>query len=560
MPEEAGIHELLTLKTIAETLNGSNELRPMLDTVMGILLELTGNTAGWIFLSEEYMEYECAADRGLPPALQRENKQPMLCGSCWCLNRLWDDRLEYAVNILSCKRLSNARQYNWGDTLGITHHATIPLHSGERYLGLMNVAAPGKEHYNDSELALLQSVALQIGSAIERMQLYSTEQRRANLYAKLGEFSAALTLTANQCTSPSVLIEKSTALMGEYFDWAFAAIIGQLDGQFEVHATYEANTTPEFISFELSDSLEARLREIAEGHRFVVLTPDDQQEITNSCTEQIGTERVMMLAAPFRQITAQGAGIVLITSPSKSSSISVDGEVLEAIAEHLSATLENALLGEKRREIARLDERNRLARDLHDSVNQLLFSLSLTAKGVESMLKQEEHASHPVTEAVRDIQELSQSALKEMRALIMQLRPAGLEAGLLTALQAHGQQLGLLVQTKRSGVHELPRSLEEGLLRIGQEALNNVRKHSEASRAEISLHTTVTEAVLRVTDHGKGGANRRSNTTTNESLGLHIMKERAESLSGRIQIRSVPNQGTTVEATIPLPIHFTEGG
>lgn len=559
MPEEAGIHELLTLKTIAETLNRSNELRPMLDTVMGILLELTGNTAGWIFLSEEYMEYECAADRGLPPALQRDNKQPMLCGSCWCLNRLWDNRLEYAVNILNCKRLSNARQYNWGDTLGITHHATIPLHSGERYLGLMNVAAPGKEHYTDSELALLQSVALQIGSAIERMQLYSTEQRRANLYAQLGEFSAALTLTANQCTSHSVLIEKSIALIGEYFDWPFAAIIGQMDGQFKVHATFEANTTPEFISFELSDSLEARLREIAEGHHFVVLTPDDQQEITNSCTEQIGTERVMMLAAPFRQVTAQGAGMVLITSPSQSSSISADGEVLEAIAEHLSATLENALLGEKRREIARLDERNRLARDLHDSVNQLLFSLSLTAKGVESMLKQE-HASPPVTEAVRDIQELSQSALKEMRALIMQLRPAGLEAGLLTALQAHGQQLGLLIQTKRSGVHELPRSLEEGLLRIGQEALNNVRKHSETSMAEISLHTTATVAVLRVTDLGKGGANRRSNTTTNQSLGLHIMKERAEALSGRIHIRSVPSQGTTVEATIPLPIQSIKGG
>lgn len=114
MPEETGIHELLTLKTIAETLNSSNEHRPMLDTVMGKLLDLTGNTAGWIFLSEEYMEYDCAADRGLPPALQRDNKQPMSCGSCWCLSRLWDEQLDRAVNILNCKRLSNARQHNWG--------------------------------------------------------------------------------------------------------------------------------------------------------------------------------------------------------------------------------------------------------------------------------------------------------------------------------------------------------------------------------------------------------------------------------------------------------------
>ncbi|WHY19267.1 GAF domain-containing sensor histidine kinase [Paenibacillus sp. G2S3] len=558
MPEETGIHELLTLKTIAETLNSSNELKPMLDTVMGKLLDLTGNTAGWIFLSEENMEYEFAADRGLPPALQRDNKQPMQYGSCWCLDRLWDGRLEHAVNILNCKRLSNARQYKWGDTLGITHHATIPLYSGERYLGLMNVAAPGKAHYPDSELALLQSVALQIGSAIERMQLYSTEQRRANLYSKLGEFSAALNLTASECISPSILVEKTTALIGQYFDWPFAAIIGQHEGKFEVHAAaYAANITPELAPFELSDTFKNRLRDIAKGHRFATLTSDEEQEITNSCcSEQPITERVVMLAVPFRQITAQGSAILLITSPKALASANADGEVLEAIAEHISATLESVQLGEKRREIARLDERNRLARDLHDSVNQILFSLSMTAKGVESMLKQE-NTSHPAAEAVRDIQELSQSALKEMRALIMQLRPAGLEAGLLTALQTHGQQLGLLIQTQRSGVLELPRNVEEGLLRIGQEALNNVRKHSGASKAEVSLHLNATEAILSIADQGKGGAKRRCNTDTNESLGLHIMKERAEALYGRIQIHSEEHQGTTVEVTIPLPLQST---
>lgn len=558
MPEETGIHELLTLKTIAETLNSSNELKPMLDTVMGKLLDLTGNSAGWIFVSEEHMEYECVVDRGLPPALQRDNKQPMQCGSCWCLDHLWDGRLNHAVNILNCKRLSNARKYNWGDTLGITHHATIPLHSGDRYLGLMNVAAPGKAHYADSELALLQSVALQIGSAIERMQLYSTEQRRANLYAKLGEFSAALNLTASECISPSILVEKTTALIGQYFDWPFAAIIGQHEGKFEVHAAaYAANITPEVAPFELSDSFKNRLREIAQGHRFATLTPDEEQEITNlCCSEQPNTERVVMLAVPFRQMTAQGSAILLITSPKALASATADGEVLEAIAEHISATLESVQLGEKRREIARLDERNRLARDLHDSVNQILFSLSMTAKGVESMLKQE-HTSHPIIEAVRDIQDLSQAALKEMRALIMQLRPAGLEAGLLTALQAHGQQLGLLVQTQRSGVQELPSNVAEGLWRIGQEALNNVRKHSGTSKAEISLHLNATEVVLNIADQGKGGVKRRSNTKTNESLGLHIMKERAEALSGRIHIHSAANQGTTVEVSIPLSIQST---
>lgn len=556
MPEETGIHELLTLKTIAETLNSSNELRPMLDTVMGKLLDLTGNTAGWIFLSEEYMEYDCAADRGLPPALQRDNKQPMSCGSCWCLSRLWDEQLDRAVNILNCKRLSNARHHNWGDTSGITHHATVPLLSGDRYLGLMNVAAAGKEHYADSELALLQSVALQIGSAIERMQLYSTEERRAYLYAKLGEFSAALNLLSNECTSPSVLLEKSAALIGQYFDWPFIAIIGQHEGDFQVDAAYAATLTPELSPFELSAPFQERLGNITKEHRFTTLTSDEEQEITKFYPSHSAPERVVMLATPFRQITVQDAGVLMITSPKALASATADGEVLEAVAEHISATLESVQLGEKRREIARLDERNRLARDLHDSVNQILFSLSMTAKGAESMLKQE-HASDPIIEAVRDIQDLSQSALTEMRALIMQLRPSGLEAGLLTALQAHGQQLGLLIQTHRSGVHELPRNVEEGLLRIGQEALNNIRKHSGTSKAEVSLHLNATKVILSIADQGKGGAKRRCNTDTNESLGLQIMKERAEALSGRILIHSEANKGTTVEVTIPLSIKST---
>lgn len=105
-----------------------------------------------------------------------------------------------------------------------------------------------------------------------------------------------------------------------------------------------------------------------------------------------------------------------------------DREVLEALAEHIAASWESLKLAENRRELARMEERNRLARDLHDSVNQILFSLSLTAKGAESMLSGSEQLL-PATEALKDIRALSQEALKEMRALIMQIRPAGLEAG-----------------------------------------------------------------------------------------------------------------------------------
>ncbi|WP_251037334.1 GAF domain-containing sensor histidine kinase [Paenibacillus albidus] len=483
----------------------------------------------------------------------------MRCGSCWCLNRLWDGRLDRAVNIVHCKRLEEARQYSWGDSLGITHHASIPLRSGERRIGLLNVASPGKVQFKDSELALLQAVALQIGSTIERIRLYSTEQRRARLYARLGEFSTALGLAGAGCTEPEALARQWAGLIGRHFDWPFAAILGRREQQLEAFAVHMEDPADPAVTnpagFRCSASMKRRLELLAQEHRYAVLSPDESRELLVACSSHFAQPeagRMTILAAPVPQMSTQKADLLLIASPEAPSSLQPDGEVLEALAEHLAAALESVRLGEKRRELARLEERNRLARDLHDSVNQILFSMSMTAKGVEGMLAQEP-AGHPATGAVRDIRELSQTALKEMRALIMQLRPAGLEAGLLTALQTYGQQQGLYVQTSRSGIRELPHSLGEGLWRIGQEALNNVRKHSGVAEAEISLQLRTEEAILSIADRGQGGAKRRRTAASGDSLGLRIMKERAEAMSGRLAIRSSIRHGTVVEVTIPLP-------
>ena len=159
---------------------------------------------------------------------------------------------------------------------------------------------------------------------------------------------------------------------------------------------------------------------------------------------------------------------------------------------------------------------------------------------------------HPAAEAMKDIRALSQEALKEMRALIMQLRPAGLEAGLLSALQEYGTKQGLQVVADRIGIRSIPRVMEEGLWRIGQEALNNIRKHAEVSTANILLECNEHEAKLTISDRGKGGAKRRKPSSEN-SLGLSIMRERAQSLGGRLEIWSSSRKGTTVTAVIPLP-------
>jgi len=551
MSEEVGMQEMVTLKTIAETLNTSNDLNLMLDTVVGKLLELTGLTAGWMFLINERGDYTCVSDYNLPPALLRKDKEPMRTGSCWCVNRFKDGRLNHAINIINCKRLEDAVDFKWGDTHDITHHATVPLRSGEKMLGLLNVAAPAKELFSDSELALLQGVAYQIGSAMERMRLYRAEQRRADLYAKLGEFSTALGLAVNECSNSEALSVKVVQLLGQHYDWPLAAIIQQKNGVYIVQAAYVGGIVQKLSSASLSLEAANHMNHVIHSHRAMSLSAIEMTEIFTVCEPEKTIDFLTSGIAALLPYHMPGETGILVIGLGTSGPVQADLELLEALAEHITASWESLKLAENRRELARLEERNRLARDLHDSVNQILFSLSLTAKGAESMLSGLEQL-HPAVEAVKDIRALSQEALKEMRALIMQLRPAGLEAGLLHALQEYGTSQGLQVVVDRTGVRSLPRNTEEALWRIGQEALNNVRKHAGVPSAEVALKLSDHEAVLTVTDQGTGGA-KRAKVSSGSSLGLSIMKERAESLGGRLEIVSSSRKGTTVTAVIPLP-------
>ncbi|MDG0792600.1 GAF domain-containing protein [Cohnella ginsengisoli] len=192
MAKEPHLHELITLKTIAEKLNQMNELQPLLGEVLESLLALTGLTTGWIYVESGPRQFRLAADRRLPQALSLDDKLPMQGNYCWCLKRYAADELPGAVNILSCKRIEMAIRDSTGDTEGITHHATVPLRAGSRQFGVLNVAAPGKTRFDDEELALLESVAYQIGSAVERVQLYEAERRRSAHFAQLGELGRAI--------------------------------------------------------------------------------------------------------------------------------------------------------------------------------------------------------------------------------------------------------------------------------------------------------------------------------------------------------------------------------
>lgn len=173
--------ELKTLKEIAETLNQGNDLRVVLNEVLIKLLDLTGFKAGWIFLVADNGTFELIAHSALPEALTWENCRLMCNSNCYCIDQYWNGRLKSATNIIHCERIDHAIKQRTGDTEGITHHATVPLRDQKKRFGLLNVASPNKNQYSEKELALLEAVALQIGTAVKRIRLNEIEQQNVVL-------------------------------------------------------------------------------------------------------------------------------------------------------------------------------------------------------------------------------------------------------------------------------------------------------------------------------------------------------------------------------------------
>jgi signal transduction histidine kinase len=228
-----------------------------------------------------------------------------------------------------------------------------------------------------------------------------------------------------------------------------------------------------------------------------------------------------------------------------------DGQTVLAFANQAAIAIENARLYDSAREQEILKERNRLARELHDSLSQALFSMVLNAEAAGLFFDTDPERARA---QIRLLHETASAALKEMRSLIFELRPANLEQeGLATVLVKHARMVsersGINVRADVKGQRRLPLHIEKALFRVAQEALNNVVKHSRATEALVVLKTHENMVYLTIEDNGVGiqPGPVRANT-----LGLTSMRERVEQLGGTIEITSGTNgTGTAVRVMVP---------
>ncbi|WP_138753164.1 GAF domain-containing sensor histidine kinase [Paenibacillus sinopodophylli] len=540
MSAEIRAYELVALKEIAETLNSTNDMDDMLNEVLAKLLQVTGFTTGWVFMVDNHCETVCVASHNLPEGLGANNEEVM-CGSlCWCVERFKQNKLEQAVNIIECSRITYTITNKLGDTEGISHHATVPLHAGTDRFGLLNVAHKGKTHFSEEELALLQAVAYQIGTAIKRIRLYQVQERHALHYAKLGDVIQRI----NAIQDINDLPLQAVRHIGDTFNWQHVSLFMYEQQQLSLRATYtDKHVKKEWLSLEIDQggTVSTAFRE----NRIVTLS--DCNQVPSSSLSAIGIPPFASAVAIPLRIRSRPIGVLFISSELRRQFDEYLEDFLYSLGDHFTLSVENLRVYEQRRELARMEERNRMARDLHDSVIQKIFSLSFLAKGAETVLAGKE----PIVErSLQEISQLSHETLKEMRTLIWQLRPAGLEHGLLTALKQYGKNMGLTVYEKVDGVRELPRAIEEAFWRIGQEAMNNVKKHADTDIVHVRLIKSEQLASIEIIDKGRGFApEKRKGKLT---MGMLTMRERAETLGGELSIKSTKGQFTRIKASIPI--------
>jgi signal transduction histidine kinase len=217
----------------------------------------------------------------------------------------------------------------------------------------------------------------------------------------------------------------------------------------------------------------------------------------------------------------------------------------------MAEQLQNLL--QARQKLATLEERNRLARDLHDSVKQQIFAISMQIGAIKVLLKRDVNAAEA---RLNETEKLVHQAQQELTTLIRELRPVALEGkGLVAALRELAadwtQQTNIVANLRVEGIEgtqgatPVPLTVEEALFRVAQEALSNVLRHSHATLVQLALTMTDEKVTLSVADNGEG-----FDTTRHGHLGVGLlsMQERMNALGGDVKIESAPGKGARIVA------------
>jgi signal transduction histidine kinase len=245
-------------------------------------------------------------------------------------------------------------------------------------------------------------------------------------------------------------------------------------------------------------------------------------------------------------------GAIFLANPNGRPQFSDDDErLLGVLAAHAAIALTNARLFERGRELTLVQERQRIARELHDAVAQTLFSLRLTAQAAAALVRRDPDRAIAELDTVTT---LATEATNELRQIVAELRPPDLSReGLAATLRARVDLLnrvhGASITYTDEGCPKLTPKVEEAMLRVAEEALHNALQHARATHVTVTLRGEEGQSILEV--HDDGGGFDPATANASHRLGLASMRERSHAVHGRIAVTSEPSRGTTIRMEVP---------
>ncbi len=428
-----------------------------------------------------------------------------------------------------------------------------PLISGQVAVGVILFSLMQATQLSSEQSNLVEAVAEMAGNAINRM--LSAEKLEMMVQRREKELELIYQVTS----AASISVDFQQA-----FHQALKIILSAVQAeQGAIYLLSEENGYPEQAVYLGSGDPESFERSFPQQIFNTVLRTKQATLLSGqsilSQNEKLAdvSEKGVFIGLPMR-ISERVIGVVILQKISLAEILLEELTVLSFIADHLALVVDNIRLFKKAEQSAVLEERSRLARELHDSVTQSLYSASLYSVGALRYIDQGKFDQIGVY--LNHIAGLTQQSLKDMRLLVYQLRSSELvKSGLLGAIQSRldavERRSGIEVSLQSQEITELPEQIEENLYWITIEALNNSIKHAQAAHLWIEIEQRESDFVMVIQDDGIGFD--LDQPATPGGMGLQSMRERAERIGGKVEIRTSPGSGTCVE--IRLAFNEPEG-
>ncbi|MCL5256497.1 MAG: GAF domain-containing protein [Chloroflexi bacterium] len=547
--------ELAAMNTVAGTVSQSLEIERILHDTLSKVVSVTSLKAGAIFLLNEWEDrLVLRAHYGLPPAIIAElEEDPLGVDSGFASEVLASGhpvQRDGAANPSRLFRLS----------LPVGSVAGIPLQVKGKVLGVIEVASSADSQLGSQDLELLTAIGQQIAVAIDNAQLFREAQRREREAEALLRVSTEISGLSSIETVLMLVVEKARQLAG-----AGVAGLGLADA--------ESN---EVVMKATSGARSEVFKHLRLGFGMGVMGMVAQSGRTMAVVDyladmRIGHDSVVDAAVAEEGIRSEAAvplrlgdrvmGVLMVGNRHVHQFTKDNCRLLVGLANQAAIALENARLYEEVQSYAIHEERDRIAREMHDGLAQVLGYFNVETKNLEILL--DTGNLKQVRKEIREMNRAAQDAYTDVRESILGLRtsiPAGQE--FLPSLREYVEKFSRLNQlrvdlTCTNGGAKFTPAAEVQLLRIVQEALTNVRKHAHATRVSVKMEPQGDDVLVTIEDNGVGFDLASVTGSAGEQFGLRTMRERAISIGGDLIVESTIGAGTRIIVRIPAE---REGG